>query len=78
MTCKELTERVMAFRDRELPLSTRLSLQFHAAMCPCCRNLLTSYDTLVEMSAELADVQVPNELAREFDDMILTAMRPPT
>lgn len=76
MTCKELTERVMAFRDRELPLAARLSLQFHAAMCPCCRNLLDSYGKLVGLSADLADLQVPDAVAREFEEMILNATGP--
>jgi hypothetical protein len=77
MTCKELTDRVMAFRDGELPLGVRLSLQLHAAFCPCCRTLLDTYDTTVHLSGELAATEVPDAVAREFDRMIETAMDTP-
>ena len=77
MTCRELADRVMAYRDRELPLPARLSLQLHAAMCPCCRTLLQSYGTTIELSAELATVVIPDEVARDFNAMILAAMEKP-
>ncbi len=74
MTCNELAERVMAYREGDLPLAARLSLQFHAAFCPCCHSLLRSYDTTVALSGELADLEVPDEVARDFDGMIQAAM----
>lgn len=74
MTCKELAERVMAYREGELSFTVRLSLQFHAALCPCCRSLLRSYDTTVALSGEIADLEVPEEVARDFDGMIQAAM----
>ncbi|GDX78763.1 hypothetical protein LBMAG42_05740 [Deltaproteobacteria bacterium] len=77
MTCKELTERVMAYRDRELPLHVRLSLQFHAAICSCCRNLLSTYDETVAIGADLANEEVPEEVAQLFDDMLARAMVDP-
>jgi hypothetical protein len=77
MTCRELAEKVMAYRDGELPLMGRLSLQFHAAICPCCRALLGSYDLTVELAGELGSVEVPPAVALEFDAMILAAMQAP-
>ena len=74
MTCRELTERVMAYRNGELPLRVRLSLQFHAALCECCRTLLDTYDTTVELSAELADAEVPADVVASFDAMVERAM----
>lgn len=77
MTCRELTEKVMALRAGELSWHARLSLQVHAAMCDCCRNLLTTYDTTVALSAELADKEVPEEVVRAFEAMLADAMTEP-
>lgn len=77
MTCRELTDKVMAFRAGELPWHARLSLQVHAAMCDCCRNLLSTYDTTLTLSAELAEKQVPDEVAQAFEAMVAAAMAEP-
>jgi anti-sigma factor ChrR (cupin superfamily) len=77
MTCRQLTERVMAYRAGELPWHARLSLQVHAAMCDCCKNLLSTYDTTVTLSAELAEKQVPDDVAEAFEAMVAAAMAGP-
>ncbi len=74
MTCKDLAERLGAYRAGELPLGARAALLFHAGMCPCCRALLSTYDVTVALSAELAERQVPDAVALEFDSMIERAM----
>ncbi|MDO8905370.1 zf-HC2 domain-containing protein [Hydrogenophaga sp.] len=44
-TCKEITALLIAREDRDLPLSDRLALRLHMAMCQACprfeRQLLT-------------------------------------
>lgn len=44
-TCKEVSALLVAREDRELPLSDRLALRLHMAMCQACprfeRQLLT-------------------------------------
>lgn len=44
-TCKEVSALLIAREDRELPLSDRLALRLHMAMCQACprfeRQLLT-------------------------------------
>ncbi len=76
MTCRELADRVGVYRAGELPVAARASLLFHAWMCPCCRALLSTYDVTLALSVELAEQQVPEEVAREFDRMIERAMAP--
>jgi len=75
MTCRELAEKLGAWKAGELPLHTRALLSFHAAWCPCCRALVATYDTTIVLSAELADERVPDEVAAAFDAMIDQAMQ---
>lgn len=77
MNCRELTERVMALRAGELNLRARLALQLHAAFCDCCRNLLSTYDTTVAVSVELADREIPEAVSLEFEAMMAAAMAAP-
>jgi len=77
MNCRELTERVMALRAGDLSLRARLALRLHAALCDCCRNLLSTYDTTVAVSAELADREIPEAVSREFEAMMAAAMAAP-
>lgn len=75
MTCKDLAEQLGAWRAGELPVHVRALLTLHSAFCPCCRALAATYDTTVELSAELADQRVPDEVAAAFEAMIQAATK---
>lgn len=77
MTCRDLRDKLGAWKAGELPLHVRAMLSLHAAMCPCCRALSQTFDTTIELGAELADTVVPDEVAAAFDDMIERAMATP-
>lgn len=74
MTCRDLAEKLGAWKAGELSLQARALLSLHAAWCPCCRALMATYDTTLTLSAELADQRVPDEVAAAFDTMIDRAM----
>lgn len=73
MTCRELQERLGDWQAGELRVSTLLSLRLHAAFCPCCRHLLTTYGTTVELANELGRTEVAPLVAADFEAMIRRA-----
>lgn len=67
-TCKEVSALLIAREDRELPLSDRLALRLHMAMCQACprfeRQLLTMRNAMKQWRNYAdADEEVGNEKA---------------
>jgi hypothetical protein len=63
-TCKEVTALVIAREDRALPLTERLALRLHMAMCQACprfqRQVLTMRNAMKQWRGYLADEQPPD------------------
>lgn len=67
-TCKEVSALLIAREDRELPLSDRLALRLHMAMCQACprfeRQLLTMRNAMKQWRNYAdADEEVGNKKA---------------
>lgn len=67
-TCKEVSALLIAREDRELPLTDRLALRLHMAMCQACprfeRQLLTMRNAMKQWRNYAdADEEVGNEKA---------------
>ncbi|PKO70728.1 MAG: hypothetical protein CVU22_01130 [Betaproteobacteria bacterium HGW-Betaproteobacteria-16] len=67
-TCKEVSALLIAREDRELPLSDRLALRLHMAMCQACprfeRQLLTMRNAMKQWRNYAdADEEVSNKKA---------------
>jgi hypothetical protein len=58
-TCKEVTALVIAREDRALPLTERLALRLHMAMCQACptfeRQVLTMRNAMKQWRGYMAD-----------------------
>ncbi len=67
MTCKELQDLLLAHRAGELPLSVRLSLNFHAAFCSCCKALVKTYGLTADLAADLGEAPVPEAVVRDVE-----------
>lgn len=70
MTCKELQDLLLEHRAGELPFRVRGALVLHAGLCSCCRALVATYGITVDVSGDLADVRVPDEVAREVERLL--------
>lgn len=77
MTCKELTDFLMDYLEKELPERTRAEFERHIAMCPPCLNYLESYKIAVELGRRVCegDAAVPDEVPEHLIQAILSAVR---
>lgn len=72
MTCKELQDLLLEHRAGALPARAHVAFVLHARFCSCCRALVATYGTTVEVSADLADLPVPEEVVREVEGLLAT------
>ena len=67
MTCREVSEFLLAYRDGELEAAQRQEFEAHLALCADCVNYLRAYEKTLELGrAALAtsDDPVPEGLVR--------------
>lgn len=71
LTCRDIAEFLMQYRDRELPWPRRAIFNLHLAFCRSCRAYMRSYDITVEIArlsmtpeSNPAPADVPEELIR--------------
>ena len=62
ITCKDLAEKLLLFRDGELNAEQTEYLRQHLHLCPMCMDLLHSYDEVVDLLHELDPVTMPEGL----------------
>ena len=76
MTCKELTDFLMDYLEKQLPERTRAEFEGHIATCPPCLNYLESYKTAVELGRKVCegDAAVPCEVPEHLIQAILAAV----
>jgi hypothetical protein len=70
MTCRELQDLLLEHKAGALPLRLHAAFTVHAAICSCCRALVKTYGTTVEVSHTLADVEVPEVVVREVERIL--------
>ncbi len=59
LSCREVGERLMLFRDGALPPKETDWLREHLHLCPNCISLLDSYDEVVRVLERLKPVDLP-------------------
>ena len=65
MNCKEITEKLLLFRDGDLPPDEVEILRTHLHMCPPCEHLFDGYEEVVDILERLRPVNMPADfLAR--------------
>ena len=75
MNCREFTEFLMAYLDRELPEDTRNSFEFHLHGCQSCVNYMESYQATVALgrAACSEDAAIPDDVPEALVQAILAA-----
>ena len=75
MNCREFTEFLMAYLDRELPEDTRNSFEFHLHGCQSCVNYRESYQATVALgrAACSEDAAIPDDVPEALVQAILAA-----
>lgn len=67
MTCREVSEFLLAYRDDELEAAQRQEFEAHLALCPDCVQYLRAYEQTVDLGRaafETSDDSVPEGLVR--------------
>ncbi|MFV1958231.1 MAG: anti-sigma factor [Planctomycetota bacterium] len=59
VTCKDLAEKLLLFRDGDLGEYETEHLRQHIHLCPMCFDLLQSYEEVVDVLHRLAPVDPP-------------------
>lgn len=59
VSCREVGERLLSFRDGALPPDQAQWLREHLHLCPNCIALLDSYDEVVRVLERLRPVDIP-------------------
>lgn len=78
MTCREIAEFLMQYRDGELPWAQRAAFKLHLAFCRSCRAYLKTYDLTIQLarlSATPDEEAVPSDVPEELVKAII-ASRP--
>ena len=58
--CQDLAEKLLLFRDGDLPEEETEFLRQHLHLCPMCLDLLKSYEELVDVLHRLQPVKMPH------------------
>ena len=67
MTCREVSDFLLAYRDGELEAAQRQEFEAHLAVCPDCVRYLHTYEQTIELGRaafETSDDSVPDGLVR--------------
>jgi anti-sigma factor RsiW len=74
LTCKDVTERVTAYVERELTWPERVQYWLHLAVCEVCRRYVTQMRTTTSLVRRLGD-DVPLAPAPPLDPALRAALR---
>jgi len=77
MNCREFSEFLMAYLDRELPQDTRDSFEYHLHGCQACVNYMESYQATIALgrAACADDAPVPEDAPEALVQAILAARK---
>lgn len=62
MCCRDIAEKLLLFRDGDLPDDQVEYLREHLQYCPPCLDLLNGYDEVMEVLCRLKPVNMPANL----------------
>ncbi|MFT7624900.1 MAG: putative anti-sigma-YlaC factor YlaD [Myxococcota bacterium] len=68
-TCKDTTELVTAYIERQLPLMTRLGIWLHIQMCEPCRRYFKQIERVAGATGELPPLEMPPEVAASMNTL---------
>jgi anti-sigma factor RsiW len=74
LTCRELIEFLLAWREGELPEAERRAFDQHLALCPDCAEYLRSYEETVRLGRAAFRQEgdpVPEDVPEELVDAIV-------
>lgn len=78
LSCKEVTDKLSADIDRELPLFDRLSVRLHQFICKDCRhagmNMRALVDSLKDRPPTIAVSDEAEQVDEEFVERVLLAL----
>jgi len=74
LSCREITELVTAYVEKQMPLMQRLQFRMHIGMCKHCRAYLRQVRTTLELTGALPAEPMPTEVRDELARR-LAAMR---
>jgi hypothetical protein len=66
LTCRDVGERLLLYRDGALPPSETEWLREHLHQCPNCLTLLDNYDSVVQVLERLRPVQLPADTLEQI------------
>jgi anti-sigma factor (TIGR02949 family) len=76
LTCRELTDFLMAYLDHELPDGQRAEFERHLRVCPPCVNYLETYQETVRLGKQCcASDELPGDVPEDLVRAILGARR---
>ena len=78
MTCREFTDFIMGYLDRELPSDVHTPFESHLTRCPACERYLSQYKATVAAGKAAfcePDAEVPADVPEELINAILSSRR---
>ncbi|MDR3523055.1 MAG: zf-HC2 domain-containing protein [Acetobacteraceae bacterium] len=73
LTCRDVSEMTTDYLDRALPLSRRLGMRFHLAICSYCRRHIEQVHATVTLLRKLPPVRLSQKQEDALIDQILYA-----
>lgn len=70
MTCRELQALLVDQRLGGLSFAVRARIAMHAALCPCCRAMASTYGIVADVSGDLADTPVPEAVVADIETFL--------
>jgi anti-sigma factor RsiW len=78
MTCKQLIDFIMSYRENQLPQEERSEFDRHLAVCPSCVNYMKTYERTVLLARACTEDPVPEDVPESLVQAILASQRKAT
>jgi anti-sigma factor RsiW len=75
MTCKQLIDFIMSYRENQLPQEERSEFDRHLAVCPSCVNYMKTYERTVLLARACTEDPVPEDVPESLVQAILASQR---
>ena len=61
-SCADITDLLCDYADQDLPISLKGRFEAHCTQCPECADLVHGYQFTIDLAAELAERQMPQDV----------------
>jgi len=75
ITCRQLIDFIMSYRENELSVEERAEFERHLQVCPPCQAYLATYDKTVELVRHCGGDEVPEDVPESLVAAILAARK---